>query len=108
MEKITLRNLNLICKAFRDWNPEKVEERFHGTRKQLIKELNGCNEQEVELFFSGFFCENPIVEMLSDGQIDIKSLSSSEKVQVFIQRGLILCDLTNHEPGLVVKAHWNK
>ena len=73
-----------------------------------MQELNDCSEQEVELFFSGFFCENPIVEMLSDGQIDIKNLLPHKKVQIFIQRGLILCDLTNHEPGLIVKPHWRK
>lgn len=89
-----------------NWTPEKVESRFHGTREELLKALNNCDELETELFFSGFLCENPIVELAADGQMDIKNFSVVEKVQVFIRRGLVLCYLTNHEPGLVIRPYW--
>ena len=108
MEKLTLKKLNFLCKSLMNWDSEKVEMRFYGERKEIVKELNSCSEQEIELFLSGFFCENPIVEALADGQIDIEQFSAAKKVQIFIRRGLMLCYLTNHEPGLVVKPYWKE
>lgn len=105
-QKITLKQLNLLCKSLMNWNGKEVEARFHGTRKELLEILNGHDELEIDLFFSGFFCENPIIEALADGQTDVKKLSTSEKIGVFIGRGLVLCYLTNHEPGLVVRPCW--
>lgn len=104
--KLTLKKLDFLCKNLMDWNVKEVEARFHGTREQLLEVLNTCEELEMELFFSGFFCENPIVELAADGQRDIKHLSSMKKVQVFIRRGLVLCYLTNHEPGLIIRPYW--
>lgn len=103
---LTLKKLDLLCKGMMNWSTKEVETRFHGTRKELLEVLNTCEELEMELFFSGFFCDNPLVELAADGQMDIKKLSATEKVQVFIQRGLALCYLTNHEPGLVVRPYW--
>lgn len=104
--KITLKKLDFLCESLMDWDIKDVETRFHGTRKELVEALNACDELAAELFFSGFFCDNPIVELAADGQTNINKLSSYEKVQVFIRRGLVLCYLTNHEPGFVVKPHW--
>lgn len=105
-KKITLKQLNLLCKSLMNWNGKEVEARFHGTRKELVEALNGYDELEIELFFSGFFCENPIIELAADGQTELKKLSTSEKIGVFISRGLVLCYLTNHEPGFVVRPCW--
>ena len=37
-----------------------------------------------------------------------KKLDTEEKVQWFMRRGLMLCYITNHEPGFVVKPYWSK
>lgn len=104
--ELTLKKLDFLCKSLMDWNAKEVESRFHGTRKELLEVLNTYKELEIELFFSGFFCENLVVELAADGQMDIKNLSAADKVQVFIRRGLVLCYLTNHEPGLVIRPYW--
>ena len=105
-QKITLKQLNLLCKSLMNWGVKEVESRFHGSRKELLEVLNACDELEIELFFSGFFCENPVIGLAADGQVDMKKLSSSEKVSVFIHRGRVLCYLTHHEPGLVIRPYW--
>lgn len=107
-QMITLKQLNLLCKSLMNWDVKEVEARFHGSRNELLEVLNACDELEIELFFSGFFCENPVIGLAADGQMDMKKLSSSEKVSVLIRRGLVLCYLTHHEPGLVVKLYWDK
>lgn len=104
--ELTLKKLDFLCESLMNWNVKEVETRFHGTREELLEVLNDCEELEIELFLSGFFCDNPIVELAADGQMDIQKLSTTEKVQVFIRRGLVLCYLTNHEPGLVVRPYW--
>ena len=105
MGEINLLNFQALCKDVMNWSQEYVEERFHGSRKELIEFLNSCEELEKELFFSGFFCENPVVALACDGNIDIKNLSTPEKVQIFINRGKTLCSLTNNKPGFVVKSY---
>lgn len=106
--QITMQNLNNVCKSIKNWNADDIEKRFYGSRKELIEALNNCAELEIELFFSGFLCENPLIDFFADGQIDIRNLSANEKISVFIQRGLVLCQLTNHEPGFVVKPYWHE
>lgn len=103
--KLTLKKLDLFCESLMNWSSKDVERRFCGTRKEILEALNGFDELAVELFFSGFFCENPLVELVAGGQT-IKKLSPHEKIQYFIHRGLALCYLTNHEPGLVVRPYW--
>ena len=105
-QKLTLKKMDFLCESLMNWSPEDVEKRFHGTRKEILAALNDCNVLDVELFFSGFFCENPIVEMAAGGQSDITKLSNNDKIQVFIRQGLALCYLTNHKPGLVVRPYW--
>ena len=68
--------------------------------------MDVCNFLETEIFFTGFFCNNPIVDFFADEKCDIQDLTSKEKVDLFIKRGIILCQLTEKEPGFVVGPRW--
>jgi len=107
MKKINLRSFHALCKSLKNWDHDYVEKRFQGSTKELVEFLNNCEELEIELFFSGFFCDNRVVALASDGDIDIKRLTTLEKIQLYINRGKTLCLLTNNEPSFVVNSCWN-
>lgn len=103
-----MKSLNNLCKCIKNWSAKDIEKRFCGSRKELLEALNTHDELEIELFFTGFFCENPLIDFFADEQTDIRTLSADQKIAVFIKRGLLLCYLTNHEPGFVIKPYWHE